>query len=93
MRALALFTLGALAAAGTACTSSGVKSADHAFTYDCSGLGKGWGDCTEKAEAQCGGPRSYTIVSQKGDAEAKNASGNTEMKRTLVVTCNGKAGG
>jgi hypothetical protein len=26
-------------------------------------------------------------VSQKGDAESKGTSGNTEMKRTLVVTC------
>ena len=86
MRVFTLLTLGVLAAAGTGCMS-GVKSSDGAtFTYDCSGLGKGWGDCTEKADAQCGA-RNYTIVSQKGDAGEKGASGNTEMKRTLVVSC------
>ena len=93
MRILTLLALGVLAAAGTGCTSTDVKSGDVTHSYDCSGLGKGWGDCTQKAEAQCGGPRSYTTVSQKGDAEGKSTSGNTEMKRTLVVTCNGKAGG
>lgn len=87
MRAFTLLTLGVLAATGTGCMSD-VKSSDGAktFTYDCSGLGKGWGDCTEKADAQCG-VRNYTIVSQKGSADEKGASGNTEMKRTLVVSC------
>jgi hypothetical protein len=88
MRVFTLLTLGVLAAAGTGCMSD-MKSSDGArtFTYDCSGLGKGWGDCTEKADAQCG-VRNYTIVSRKGDAEDKGASGNTEMRRTLVVSCN-----
>jgi hypothetical protein len=85
MRVFTVLTLAMLAAAGAGCTSS-VKSSDQTFTYDCSGLGKGWGDCSEKADAQCGA-RNYTIVSQKGDAEGKNTSGNTEMKRTLVVAC------
>lgn len=87
MRVFTLLTLGVLAVAGTGCMSE-VKSSDGAktFTYDCSGLGKGWGDCTEQADAQCG-VRNYTIVSQKGAAEDKGASGNTEMKRTLVVSC------
>ena len=87
MRAFTLLTLAVLAAACTGCMSD-VKSPDGAnnFTYDCSGLGKGWGDCTEKADARCG-VRNYTIVSQKGDAEDKGASGSTEMKRTLVVSC------
>ena len=87
MRAFTLVTLGILAAAGTGCMSD-VKSSNGAmnYTYDCSGLGKGWGDCTEKADAQCGA-HNYTIVSQKGDADNKGASGNTEMKRTLVVSC------
>ena len=87
MRVLTLLTLAALTAAATGCMSD-VKSSDGArtFTYDCSGLGKGWGDCTEKADAQCGA-RNYTIVSQNGEAESKGASGNTEMKRTLVVSC------
>jgi hypothetical protein len=87
MRIFALLTLGVLAVAGAGCMSD-VKSSNSAktFTYDCSGLGKGWGDCTEKADAQCG-VRNYTTVSQNGDAEGKGTSGNTEMKRTLVVSC------
>ena len=88
MRAFTVLTLATLAAAGAGCTS-GVKSSStepQTFTYDCSGLGKGWGDCNEKADAQCGA-HNYTVVSQKGDAEGKSSSGNTEMRRTLVVTC------
>lgn len=85
MRMFTLLTLGVLTVAGTGCMSD-VKSPDGAatLTYDCSGPGKGWGDCTDKADAQCG-VRNYTILSQKGDAEDKG--GNTEMKRTLVVSC------
>ena len=85
MRAFTLLTLGVLAAAGTGCSMT-VKPSDQTFTYDCSGLGKGWGDCTEKADAQCGAHNDTTVL-QKGDAEGKSASGNSEMKRTLVVTC------
>ena len=86
MRVIALLTLGVLAA--TAGCMSDMKSSNDAktFTYDCSGLGKGWGDCNEKADAKCGA-RNYTIVSQSGEAENKGTSGNTEMKRTLVVSC------
>jgi hypothetical protein len=87
MRISILLTLGILAVAGTGCMSdTKSNAAGKTFTYDCSGLGKGWGDCTEKAEAQCG-VRNYTVVSQNGDAAGKGASGNTEMKRTLVVSC------
>ena len=87
MRVFTLVMLGALAVAGAGCTS-GVKSSDGeaTFTYDCSGIGKGWGDCTEKADAQCGA-RNYTVVSRKGSAEGKDAGGNTEMTRTMVVSC------
>ena len=88
MRILVLLTLGILAATGAGCMGD-VKSSKppaKTFTYDCSGLGKGWGDCNEKADAQCGA-HNYTVVSQKGDAEGKSSSGNTEMRRTLVVTC------
>lgn len=84
MRVSTILTLATLAAAGAGCTS--VKSSDQTFTYDCSGLGKGWGDCSAKADAQCGA-RNYTTVSQQGGAESKSTGGNTEMKRTLVVTC------
>jgi len=87
MRVSILLTLGALAAASSGCMSdmkhsSGTKT----LTFDCSGPGNGWGDCTEKADAQCGA-RSYTIVARNGDVEGNNPGGNTEMKRTLVVSC------
>jgi hypothetical protein len=88
MRILVLLTLGILAATGAGCMGD-VKSSKppaKTFTYDCSGLGKGWGDCTEKADAQCG-VHNYTIVSQNGEAEGKGTSGSTEMKRTLVISC------
>ena len=86
MRISILLTLGIFAAAGTGCMSDMKPSSiEKTFTYDCSGLGKGWGDCTEKANAQCG-VRNFTIISQNGDAEGKGAGGNTEMKRTLVVS-------
>jgi hypothetical protein len=87
MRISILLTLGTLAAASSGCMSD-VKPSSGAKTlsFDCSGPGNGWGDCTEKADAQCGA-RSYTIVARNGDAEGKNPGGNTEMKRTLVVSC------
>ena len=78
----------ALAAAVSSCDMMGTKNGRDAktFTYDCSGLGKGWGDCTNSADAQCG-TRNYNIISQAGGADSTNAKGNTEMKRTLVVSC------
>ncbi len=87
MRVSAMLALATLAVAATGCSTSDVKSTGpQTFTYDCSGLGKGWGDCNEKADAQCGA-HNYTVLSQKGDADGKNSSGNTEMRRTLVVSC------
>jgi len=78
--------LGVLALAGTGCMSD-AKTQGKTLTFDCSGIGKGWGDCTEKADAQCGA-HSYTVVSREGAAEGKSGERNTEMKRTLVVSCN-----
>jgi hypothetical protein len=86
MRIFTLLTLGVLATAATGCMGDVKSSSEKTFTYDCSGLGKGWGDCTEKADAQCGA-HNFAIVSQNGEAEGKGAGGNTEMKRTLVVSC------
>jgi len=88
MRIFTVLTLATLAAAGAGCSSTGsVKTAEpQTFTYDCSGTGKGWGDCNEKADAQCGA-HNYTVISQKGDADGKSSSGNSEMRRTLVVSC------
>jgi hypothetical protein len=90
MRTLFLLTLTTLAAAATGCMSE-VKSSDSGktYTYDCSGLGKGWGDCSAKADAECGA-HNYAVVSRTGEADEKSSSGNTEMKRTMVVSCNRK---
>lgn len=84
MRTLLLPILVALAVAG--CMSN-AKPTDVTHSYDCSGLGKGWGDCTQKADAQCGA-NNYTVVSRSGEADDKGSSGNSEMKRTMVVSCN-----
>ncbi len=88
MRIFTVLTLATLAVAGAGCSTSSVKTAEPqaSYTYDCSGPGKGWGDCNEKADAQCGA-HNYTVLSQKGDADGKSASGNSEMRRTLVVSC------
>ena len=95
MRPIAILMATILVASAAGCAtgtkSDGTKSdgakSDGAktFTYDCSGLGKGWGDCTEKADAKCG-IRKYEIISQSGSAEDKGTGGKTEMKRTLVVS-------
>ena len=71
------------AALASGCMSN-VK--DGNFSYDCSGAGKGWGDCREKADKQCG-TNNYTVISGEGGAQPANASGNTEMKRVLVIKC------
>jgi hypothetical protein len=86
MRATTILLVTILATAASGCMTNTKSDGGKTFTYDCSGLGKGWGDCTAKADAQCGA-RNYTIISQTGAADEKGASGNTEMKRTLVVSC------
>jgi hypothetical protein len=82
-----LLALTILAAFATGCTSE-VKS-ERTLTFDCSGPGKGWGDCSDKADAECGA-HNYAVVSRTGAADASNSTGNTEMKRTMVVSCNRK---
>ena len=89
MRALFLLTLGTLAIAATGCMSDMRSDNAKTSTYDCSGLGKGWGDCTQQADTECGAGK-YSVVSRSGEAGAQGASGNTEMKRTMVVSCNRK---
>lgn len=69
----------------TGCMSD-VRTTSTRHTYDCSGLGKGWGDCTQQADAQCGANQ-YTVVSRSGEAEKRDSGGNTEMQRTMVVSC------
>jgi len=86
MRAQTILMLTVLVAAVSGC-SMGQSHAGgpQKFTYDCSGLGKGFGDCTEKATAQCG-TRGFDVISQTGDA-ADSGNGTTQMKRTLIVSC------
>ena len=86
MRKIVVLLVIILAASASGCMTNTKSDGGKTFTYDCSGLGKGWGDCTEKADAQCGA-RNYSIISQTGGADEKGTSGNTEMKRTLVVSC------
>lgn len=74
-----------IALAATAGCMHDTRTAGN-FSYDCSGAGKGWGDCREKADAKCG-VNNYTVISGEGGADAVDAGGNTEMKRVLVVTC------
>jgi len=82
---ICILSLGALALAASGCSMT--ETVKHGqLSYDCSGAGKGWGDCREKADAQCGA-NNYTVISGEGGAQPANASGNTEMKRVLVVTC------
>lgn len=85
MRTIALLLMIVFATSLSSCTTN-TKPNGGKFSYDCSGLGKGWGDCTEKADAQCGAKK-YDIISQTGSADEKGANGNTEMRRTLVVVC------
>ena len=85
MRTLFVLTLAIAAAAATGCMSD-TKTSDVTHTYDCSGPGKGFGDCTAKADAECGANQ-YAVVSRAGESSAKSATGNSEMKRTMVVSC------
>lgn len=74
-----------IAAVAVAGCMSGTRTGGN-FSYDCSGAGHGWGECREKADAQCG-TNNYTVVSGEGGAVATGPVGNTEMKRVLVVAC------
>jgi hypothetical protein len=86
MRSQATLTLTLLIAAAAGCSmNQPYNDSAHTFTYDCSGPGKGFGDCTDKAAAQCGA-RGYNVVSQTGNA-ADTGDGKTQMKRTLIVSC------
>jgi hypothetical protein len=87
VRNLAISLIVSLAALASGCMSDSPRSSGgKTHTYDCSGAGKGWGDCTAKADAECGA-NNYTTVAQNGDAGASASSGKSEMKRSLVITC------
>jgi hypothetical protein len=72
--------------AGSGCMSDTRTTSTTRNSYDCSGTGKGWDDCTRQADAQCG-TNNYSVISGKGDVRDTAPGGNSEMKRTLVVTC------
>ncbi len=87
MRTIPILLLLLLAASAAGCMMN-TRSSDGAktFTYDCSGAGNGWDDCNKKAAAQCGSS-GFNIISQNGSADGQGPTGNSEMKRTLVVSC------
>ncbi len=66
------------------CATDGHHSGRR-LSFNCSGVGKGWDDCTQQADAQCGA-KGYDIVARNIDSTS-SASGTSEMKRELVVTC------
>jgi hypothetical protein len=81
MRAHHMLSLTLFIAAVAGCSMGERHShGPQTFTYDCSGLGKGFDDCDKQATAQCG-KQGYDVVSRTGD------SVNNEMKRTMVVSC------
>jgi hypothetical protein len=73
-----------LAAAVSGCASDGHGSSRR-LSFNCSGAGKGWDDCSKQADTQCGA-NGYAVVARNIDS-VSTASGTNEMKRELVVTC------
>ena len=55
------------------------------LSFNCSGVDKGWDDCTKQADTQCGA-KGYNVLARNIDS-ASSPSGTSEMKRELVVTC------
>ena len=87
MRTSLLLLVASIASLGTGCAMTGKTktTSGKSMTYDCSGAGKGWDDCTKQADAQCGSG-GYTVVSRKIDSQS-TASGTSEMSRVLTVSC------
>ena len=85
MRTSSLLFVLSIASLGTGCAMTGKTTSGKTMTYDCSGVGKGWDDCTKQADAQCGA-NSYTVVSRKIDSQS-TTSGTSEMSRVLTVSC------
>jgi hypothetical protein len=86
MRVFTVLTLATLAAAATGCTSSVKSSEPQTFTYDCSGLGKAGATAMKKRTLSVA-PTTTRSCPRRATRRARTASGNTEMRRTLVVTC------
>ena len=85
MRTSLLLLVASIASLGTGCAMTAKTTSGKTMTYDCSGAGKGWDDCTKQADAQCGSG-GYTVVSRKIDSQS-TASGTSEMSRVLTVSC------
>lgn len=87
MRTIPILLILLFAASAAGCmTNTKSSDGDKTFTFDCSGTGKGWGDCSDQASAKCGN-HNFNIISQIGNADGQGPTGNSEMKRTLVVSC------
>ena len=73
-----------LAIAATGCATDSHNNRGN-LTFNCSGAGNGWDDCTKQADAKCGA-RGYDVVRRNVDS-VSGASGTSEMKRELIVAC------
>jgi len=82
MRTASILLLAAFTVAGCATDThrNGVP-----LSFNCSGAGNGWDDCTKQADAKCGAT-GYDVVKRNIDS-VSGASGTSEMKRELIVTC------
>ena len=83
MRNISILLLATVAMAG--CATDNHRAAGNHLTFNCSGAGKGWEDCTKQADAQCGA-KGYDVLARNIDS-VTGASGTSEMKRELVVAC------
>jgi len=73
-----------LAIAATGCATDSHNNG-RTLSFNCSGAGNGWDDCTKQADAKCGA-KGYDVVKRNIDS-VTGASGTSEMKRELVVAC------
>ena len=85
MRSLIVLLVVTLAATATGCAMNNKTVASKSLTFDCSGAGHGWDECTKKAEAACG-TKGFDTVKRNIDSQS-TSSGTSEMKRELSVSC------
>jgi hypothetical protein len=85
MRSLIVLLVITLAATATGCATTGKNASGKSLTFDCSGAGHGWDECTKKAEAACGA-KGFDVVKRNIDSQS-TSSGTSEMKRELDVSC------
>lgn len=85
MRSLFVLLVITLAATATGCATMEKNGAGKALTFDCSGAGHGWEECTQKAQAACGA-KGFDVVKRNVDSQS-TSSGTSEMKRELQVSC------